>query len=116
KGVQRPVLPPGTLVPIHPVAFVVITSREVFGAPVSPELARIADSGRLAPQSFGLLPEHLQVVVIAPQGNADVIGLITTLEGQPLDSGDIASRLGGFADVAAMEELPETTDAELIDT
>jgi len=29
KGVQRPVLPPGTLAPIHPVAFMVITRDEV---------------------------------------------------------------------------------------
>ena len=30
KGVQRPVLPPGTLVPVHPVAFLVITRRDVW--------------------------------------------------------------------------------------
>src|SRR6476469_8931429 len=39
KGVQRPVLPPGTLVPIHPVAFLVLTPGQVFGVPVSPDLA-----------------------------------------------------------------------------
>jgi uncharacterized membrane protein YqiK len=116
KGVQRPVLPPGTLVPIHPVAFVVITSREVFGVPVAPELAALAGSGGLTPQSFGLVPEQLQVVVIAPQGADDVVGLVTTLEGTPLDKGDIASRLGGFDDIAALEALPDTTDAELIET
>src|SRR5712692_5912417 len=38
KGVQRPVFPPGTLVPIHPVAFLVITRSQVYGLPVSPEL------------------------------------------------------------------------------
>src|SRR5436190_4599226 len=79
KGVQRPVLPPGTLVPIHPVAFVVVTSREVFGVPVSPELANLERGGGLVAQSFGLSPEQLQVVVIAPQGDTDVIGLVTTL-------------------------------------
>ncbi|MEQ1787530.1 MAG: SPFH domain-containing protein, partial [Acidimicrobiales bacterium] len=116
KGVQRPVLPPGTLVPIHPVAFVVVTSREVFGLPVSPELATLGRGGTLAPQSFGLSPEQLQVVVIAPQGDSDVIGLVTTLEGAPLDKGDIASRLGSFDDVAALEnDDPGVTDAELID-
>jgi regulator of protease activity HflC (stomatin/prohibitin superfamily) len=116
KGVQRPVLPPGTLVPIHPVAFVVVTSREVFGLPVSPELASLGRGGTLLPQSFGLTPEQLQVVVIAPQGDSDVIGLVTTLEGAPLEKGDIASRLGGFDDVAALEANdPEATDAELID-
>jgi len=116
KGVQRPVLPPGTLVPIHPVAFVVVTSRGVFGPPVSPELATLGRGGTLAPQSFGLTPEQLQVVVIAPQGDSDVIGLVTTLEGAPLDKGDIASRLGSFDDVAALEEGDAgVTDAELID-
>lgn len=115
KGVQRPVLPPGTLVPIHPVAFVVITSREVFGVPVAPDLAALAGSGGLTPQSFGLSPEQLQVVVIAPQGADDVVGLVTTLEGQPLDKGDIASRLGSFDDIAELEADPDTTDAHLID-
>ncbi|HET6953862.1 MAG TPA: SPFH domain-containing protein [Acidimicrobiales bacterium] len=116
KGVQRPVLPPGTLVPIHPVAFIVITSREVFGVPVAPELAAIAGGQGLTPQSFGLAPEQLQVVIIAPQGSDDVVGLVTTLEGAPPDKGDIASRLGGFDDIAVLEAHPETTDAQLIDT
>jgi uncharacterized membrane protein YqiK len=115
KGVQRPVLPPGTLVPIHPVAFIVITSREVFGVPVAPDLAAMADARGLTPESFGLSPDQLRVVVIAPQGADDMIGLVTTLEGAPLDKGDIASRLGGFDDMAALEALPETTDAELIE-
>src|SRR6476646_5146060 len=39
KGVQRPVLPPGTLVPIHPVAFLVLTAQTVYGMPVTPDLA-----------------------------------------------------------------------------
>jgi uncharacterized membrane protein YqiK len=115
KGVQRPVLPPGTLVPVHPVGFIVITSREVFGLPVAPELAKLSSGGRLSAESFGLVPEQLRVVVIAPQGNLDVVGLVTVLEGEPLPKGDIASRLGGFDDVAAMEAIPETTDAEIIE-
>jgi uncharacterized membrane protein YqiK len=115
KGVQRPVLPPGTLVPIHPVAFIVITSREVFGLPVAPELAAIAGTRGLTPMSFGLSPEQLQVVVIAPQGQEDMVGLVITLEGQPLDRGDIASRLGGFDDIAQLE-AGDTTDAQLIET
>ncbi|HET7490229.1 MAG TPA: SPFH domain-containing protein [Acidimicrobiales bacterium] len=115
KGVQRPVLPPGTLVPIHPVGFLVLTSREVFGIPVAPELATMSDDGVLSPESFGLAPQQLQVVVIAPQGESDVIGVVTTLEGTPVEKGDIASRLGGFDDVVALESGP-ATDAELIDT
>ena len=39
KGVQRPVLPPGTLVPIHPAAFLVITASRVYGVPVSRSVA-----------------------------------------------------------------------------
>ncbi len=116
KGVQRPVLPPGTLVPIHPVAFIVITSRQVFGVPVAPDLAALAAGPGLSPESFGLSPDQLRVVVIAPQGAEDVIGLVTTLEGTPLDKGDIASRLGGFDDMAALEADAGTTDAELIET
>ena len=116
KGVQRPVLPPGTLVPMHPVAFMVIGSRQVFGLPVAPELVRMSRGGALTPESFGLDPRQLQVVVIAPSGGQDVVGIVTTLEGQPLESGDIASRLGQFADIATMEQDPNVTDAELIDT
>ena len=46
--------------------------------------------------------------------------MVTALEGEPLPSGDIASRLGGFDDVAAIEAANAggssvTTDAELID-
>jgi uncharacterized membrane protein YqiK len=115
KGVQRPVLPPGTLVPIHPVAFVVITSREVFGLPVAPELASVADGGRLMAESFGLSADQLEVLVIAPGEDEDVIGLVTTLEGGAPEKGDIASRLGGFDDIAAMEEEGEAADAALID-
>jgi regulator of protease activity HflC (stomatin/prohibitin superfamily) len=105
KGVQRPVLPPGTLVPIHPVAFLVLTAHAIYGMPVSPDMhARAAASGGLlGADSFGLTDEQLQVVVIAPIGDADVIGIVTALEGEPLLSGDIASRLGGYDDVSAME-------------
>ena len=116
KGVQRPVLPPGTLLPIHPVAFLVLTSRDVFGLPVAPELATLAGDGELVPESFGLTPEQLQVVVIAPRGNVDVVGVVTALEGTPVDKGDIASRLGGFDDIVALESGADTTDAQLIDT
>ncbi len=103
KGVQRPVLPPGTLMPIHPVGFLVITRDQVYGLPVSPELSYLAGSDELNPESFGLDRSQLNVVVIAPQGNVDQIGIVTVLEGDPLPSGDIANRLGGFDDIEAME-------------
>src|SRR5215468_7580883 len=38
KGVQRPVLPPGSLLPMHPVGFLVATRSRVYGEPISPEL------------------------------------------------------------------------------
>jgi uncharacterized membrane protein YqiK len=116
KGVQRPVLPPGTLVPIHPVAFMVLTRGEVYGVPVSPDLERLTHKNHeLTPGSFGLQPQQLRVTVIAPQEGEDRIGIVTALEGDPLSSGDIASRLGGFADVAVMEEQ-EANDLDIIDT
>jgi len=40
KGVQRPVLPPGSLVPVHPVGFLIITRSQVYGEPISPSSAR----------------------------------------------------------------------------
>jgi uncharacterized membrane protein YqiK len=120
KGVQRPVLPPGTLVPIHPVAFLIITAQTVYGRPVSPDLVDQSESGGLSPEWFGLEDSHLRVTVIAPDGEADVVGVVTALEGEPLPKGDIASRLGGFDDVADVEATDATggsvtTDAALID-
>jgi regulator of protease activity HflC (stomatin/prohibitin superfamily) len=116
KGVQRPVLPPGTLVPIHPVAFLVVTTQGVYGLPVSPELATQSKGGSLVPESFGLTPDQLRVVIIAPDGVVDLIGVVTTLEGPPLPSGDIASRLGGFDDISAMEAREGgVQDADLIE-
>lgn len=105
KGVQRPVLPPGTLVPIHPVAFLVLTPQAAYGMPVAPDLVATAraNKGVLSPESFGLTRDQLRVVVIAPQGPQDVIGIVTVLEGEPLPSGDIASRLGAFVDIERME-------------
>ncbi len=122
KGVQRPVLPPGTLVPIHPVGFLVITKRQVYGVPVDPGIARKAAEagGRLTPESFGLQPEHLNLVRIGPQPRGpqgqvqDMIGIVTTYEGDPLPSGDIAGRLGGFDDVHEMEAAGKS-DSEIIE-
>jgi len=115
KGVQRPVLPPGSLVPIHPVGFVVLTKSAVYGLPVSPELlTRTSAEGMLTPASFGLNPAQLSVTVISPRGQTDQVGIVTVLEGDPLPSGDIASRLGGFEDVSSMEAAG-ATDSDIID-
>jgi hypothetical protein len=125
KGVQRPVLSPGTLAPIHPVAFLVITKPEVFGLPVSSELHELAAKrGQLTFSAFGLEARQLEVTRISPrpaEGGkvVDMIGIVTTLEGSPLPAGDIASRLGGFADVQEVEggaAADQPTDLALIET
>jgi regulator of protease activity HflC (stomatin/prohibitin superfamily) len=116
KGVQRPVLPPGTLAPVHPAAFLVITASRVYGVPVSAELSALAERhGDITPNVFGLLPAQLRMTVIGPRDHTDMVGIVTSLEGEPLPAGDIASRLGGFTDVHAMEAAA-ATDAEIIDT
>ncbi|HKH04721.1 MAG TPA: SPFH domain-containing protein [Acidimicrobiales bacterium] len=92
RGVQRPVLPPGTTAPIHPIGFVVLTTAAVFGKGLS-EATRSA-IGQVD-------PAMLKVAQITPLGDRDVVGVVTTLEGPP--SGDIASRIGGFSDVTRME-------------
>lgn len=121
KGVQRPVLPPGTLAPIHPVGFLVITKRDVYGVPISPEMQPLAaGTGKLTPEVFGLRPEQLDLVRIQPIAagpggkTVDMIGIVTTYDGDPLPSGDIATRLGEFADVAEMEKSA-SADMEIIE-
>ncbi|PYR46849.1 MAG: hypothetical protein DMF89_20810, partial [Acidobacteria bacterium] len=125
KGVQRPVLSPGTLAPIHPAAFLVITKPEVFGQPISSDLSTIAHKkGDLSYKAFGLEERQLEVTRISPHPTEagrvlDMIGVVTTLEGEPLPAGDIASRLGGFKDIEALETVAaasSTTDARLIET
>ena len=122
KGVQRPVLPPGSLVPIHPVGFLVITKSRVYGLPVSPELrARMGPKNELTGASLGLKPEYLELVRIEPRphGNdgtlVDMVGIVTTYEGDPLPSGDIATRLGGYVDVEQLEN-GHATDAHIIES
>lgn len=121
KGVQRPVLPPGTLVPIHPAGFLVVTRNQVYGLPISPELrTKAGRGGVLTPEAFGLTRNQLDLVRIEPQpqgkaGMVDVVGIVTAYEGDPLLAGDIASRLGGFADVGDMEKRG-ARDEEIIET
>lgn len=122
KGVQRPVLPPGSLVPIHPVGFLVITRTRVYGIPVSPELrTKMGRGAELTPQALGLQPDQLELVRIEPQPRGkdgptqDMVGIVTTYEGDPLPSSDIANRIGGFADVEQMER-GNVSDAQIIET
>jgi hypothetical protein len=120
KGVQRPVLPPGTAVAIHPVGFLVITKDTVFGAPIDERYAYAARHGSLKPESFGLDPAQLDVVRIEPRNAGaarivDMIGIVTTFEGPPLPKGAIANRIGDFAEVSELEGKPNNTDAELME-
>ena len=109
KGIQRPVLSPGALAPIHPVAFLVMTETRVYGLSVTAEYSgRNLNSG-----SFGLHQGDLTVTQIRPGSSGDVVGVVTTLEGSPLPSGDIAGRLGGWQDVTdivAQTASPRTDD------
>ena len=123
KGVQRPVLPPGSLVPVHPLGFLILTRNRVYGVPVSPELrAKMGRGGELMPASFGLRADQLELVRIEPHprgkdgSTTDMVGIVTTYEGDPLPSGDIASRLGGYVDVEKMETATmPSTDAQIIE-
>ncbi|HXX65314.1 MAG TPA: SPFH domain-containing protein [Bacteroidota bacterium] len=121
KGVQRPVLPPGTLAPIHPVGFLVITKNGVFGVPISSEIAGMAKGSEgLTPASFGLKPEQLELVRIMPRAQGrdaemvDTIGIITTLEGDPLPPNAIASRLQDFKDIEVLEGS-DKSDSDIIE-
>jgi len=115
KGVQRPVLPPGSLLPIHPAAFLVITKGQVYGIPISEDLAAKANkTGDLSFTDFALeRPEQLEVVRIEPHPDergmvVDTVGIVTAFEGRSLEDGDIASRLGGFSDIQALEGESES--------
>jgi hypothetical protein len=61
QGVQRPVLPPGAILPLHPVAFLVLSRSRSFGLPVNDEYR-----ARFGPALFGLEPEQLTLKVIEP--------------------------------------------------
>ena len=92
KGVQRPVLPPGSLMPIHPVGFIVLTRERVYGVPIAREFQYLQARGKLTYQAFGLTEEQLKVTVITPRTAAggkvlDTCGIVTTLEGEPLPAG-----------------------------
>src|SRR5450631_1976269 len=56
KGVQRIVLPPGTVAAIHPVGFLVVALNHVYGVPVADEYVSLLNrsGGGLSHQTFGL--------------------------------------------------------------
>jgi regulator of protease activity HflC (stomatin/prohibitin superfamily) len=125
KGVQRQILSPGSVVPIHPLGFLVITRSNFFGVPVDPVLRKnLPQAKERLLRPYGITEDNLVVTVIAPhkierietrakadltgsgersEELVDVVGIVTTLEGPPLPAGDIAGRLGGFEDVGQLE-------------
>src|SRR5258706_8569839 len=120
KGVQRTVLPPGAVAPIHPVGFLVISRDRVYGVPIDEKFARLGGKGGLTCEAFGLEASQLEVVRIQPRTHEDeriidMIGIVTTLEGQPLPKGAIANRLGDFEDLAALEKEGSVKDAALVE-
>ena len=94
--------------PVHPVGFLVVTRERVYGLPVAKQFQRLQAYGKLSFQAFGLEEDQLKVTVITPRsarggGVVDTCGIITTLEGPPLQAGAIASRLGEFDDIKQLE-------------
>jgi uncharacterized membrane protein YqiK len=124
KGVQRPVLPPGTVAPIHPVGFLVVVMNHVYGVPVAEEyvaLRRSRADGGFTHRAFGLADAQMRVLRIEPRKdedagrNVDMVGIVTALEGSPSPKGAMANRLGDFADIAELERNPATKDSDLVE-
>ena len=113
QGVQRPALPPGTLVPLHPIAFLVLTKSHTYGLPVNQDYRK-----NFGANTFGLDADDLELTVIQPRhdrgSTIDMVGIVITQEGDPLESGDIASRLSRFDDVKRLEQEGKS-DAEIVD-
>lgn len=122
KGVQRTVLPPGTVAAIHPAGFPVVALNHVYGVPVAEEYVSLlrATGEAFSHTSFGHSDEHMKVVRIQPRTTddgrlVDMVGIVTTLEGSPSPKGAIANRLSDFADIAGREENPATRNSDLVE-
>lgn len=122
KGVQRTVLPPGTVAAIHPVGFLVVAFNTVYGVPVADEYVRLlrGSAGGLTHATFGLSDEQMEVVRIQPHATSDgrlvdMVGIVTTLEGSPSPKGAIANRLGDFDDIATLEANPAARNSDLVE-
>jgi hypothetical protein len=131
KGVQRPVLPPGTVAAIHPVGFLVVAMNHVYGLPIAEEYVHLlrerradGESGGFTHRTFGLTDQQMRVVRIEPRQIEDgadagriidMIGVVTTLEGSPSPKGAMANRLGDFADISELERSPDRKDSELVE-
>lgn len=110
KGVQRQILPPGTVIPVHPVAFLVLTANNVYGVPVVEEYAKLADHGSLKVEAFGMKSANFALTRVP----ADQVGIVRTYEGPPLPADATACRLGGFKDIEAIQESLNSTIIEAL--
>ncbi len=86
QGVQRHVLLPGATRAIHPYAFIVVVEGGTYGIPVNEDAESLADDVENLSLKFVQVP-------------SDQVGVVTTLDGPPLEGGDIAGRIGGFSDI-----------------
>ena len=102
RGLQRPVLPPNTTVLLHPVAFIVVTRGSHFG--------RV-----LTPGTYDTIQQLEKWSALAPVNiPANQVGIVKILDGPERESGTIASRLDGFADIQRLEEAGGSTPADII--
>lgn len=132
KGRQSIVLRPGVY-RLHPAAFLVLTPSRVYGMPMDPNLVR---QGALTIETFGLKADDLKPKTIRAQavdasfGEDDEdprrrkgghryainkMGVITAKEGPALEGGQLAGRLGGWDDIAAIQD-PKMRITKILDT
>lgn len=116
KGIQRNVLQPGEVVPMHPIAFLVLTSNGVYGHAIGEKFEDRRGAAFL--EDFGVTADELNLVTVdyykfKDGSYDDAIGVVTVLDGPALDATDIACRLGGWGDIEKMLAT-EVADAEVI--
>ncbi len=119
KGIQRNVLQPGEVVPMHPIAFLVLASNGVYGHAIGEKFEDRRGGATL--QDFGVTADQLDLVTVDyckfdDGTQEDAIGVVTVLDGPALDATDIACRLGGWDDIAALLTDGVSSDAEIIAT
>ncbi len=120
KGVQRPVLPPGSLMPVHPVGFLVITRERVYGRAGGQAVPAVAGlrqavvpglrTGRRPAQGHGdhaaFGPRRRRGRYLRHHHHAG--------RSSRCQAGAIASRLGEFDDIKRLE-AGNATDQTLIE-
>ncbi|MCA0228797.1 hypothetical protein LCH21_05140 [Patescibacteria group bacterium] len=89
QGVQRHVLTPGTYT-IHPDAFIVVTVNGTYGRPVNRDAEQMVQLAQSKDLHYVTIP-------------TDQVGILTALDGPPLEPGTIAGRIGSFDDIRSLE-------------